>query len=116
MSARERDLGSLKLPPYVKEALEKLAARAREELGDVEIYLFGSYARGDWLLDSDVDLVVVSPKFEGLSMGERYALVRRMLPAQISAEVLAYTPEEFARAKRRSVILRDASKYWVRVA
>ena len=116
MSARARDLSSLKLPPYVKEALEKLAAQAREELEDVEIYLFGSYARGDWLLDSDVDLVVVSPKFEGLSIGERYALVRRMLPGRISVEVLAYTPEEFERAKRRSVILKDASKYWVRIA
>jgi len=116
LSARERDLSRLRLPPYVKEALEELAAKAREELENVEIYLFGSYARGDWILDSDVDLVVVSPRFEGLSIGERYALVRRMLPARISVEVLAYTPEEFERAKRRSVILKDASRYWVRIA
>ena len=116
MSARKRDLSSLKLPPHVKEALEKLTAKAREELEDAEIYLFGSYARGDWLLDSDVDLVIVSPRFEGLSIGERYVLVRRMLPARISVKVLAYTPEEFKRMKKRSVVLRDASRYWVRIA
>lgn len=45
----------------VLEELRRLAG----ELGAV-VYLFGSYARGDFLLDSDVDIVVVSSRFEGV--------------------------------------------------
>ena len=115
MSAERRGLDSLELPQRIKEVLREFLAKVREELGGAEVYLFGSYARGDWLYDSDLDLVVVSPKFKGLSIGERYALVRRLLPEDVSVEVLAYTPEEFRGALRRSIILRDASEYWVRL-
>ncbi|MEM0024544.1 MAG: nucleotidyltransferase domain-containing protein [Thermofilaceae archaeon] len=89
--------------------------RVVEQLGSAQVYLFGSYARGDWLRDSDVDLIVVSPAFRGLNLGERYLLVRRLLPDTISVELLLYTPEEFERLRGRSVILRDAEKYWVRL-
>ena len=115
MSAERRGLDSLELPQRIREALREFLARAKEELGGAEVYLFGSYARGDWLYNSDLDLVVVSPRFKGLSVGERYALVRRLLPEDVSVEVLAYTPEEFRRALRRSVILRDASEYWIKL-
>ena len=63
----------------------------------MEVYLVGSWARGDWLLDSDVDLIVVSKRFEGLSLGERYRLVKSLTPPGRSLDVLAYTPEEFER-------------------
>ncbi len=115
MSAEGRALSSLDLPEKVREALREFLAKVEKALGEVEVYLFGSYARGDWLSDSDLDLVVVSEKFRGLSVGERYALVREMLPKDISVEILAYTPEEFERALKRSVILRDAAEYWVKL-
>ena len=112
--ARRRGLEGL--PTEVRRALEEFVERLRGELGEAEVYLFGSYARGDWLRSSDVDLVVVSPAFRGLGPGERYRLVRRLLPDTISVELLLYTPEEFARALERSVVLRDASRYWVRLS
>jgi hypothetical protein len=30
-------------------------------------------------------------------------------------EVLPYTPEEFQEARRRSVVVRDAESYWVKI-
>lgn len=97
------------------DVLRGFAKRLREALGDAEVYLFGSWARGDWLEDSDVDIVVVSRGFEGLDIGRRYLIVRRLLPHHIGFDILAYTPEEFEEARRRSVILLDASEYWVRI-
>ncbi len=89
--------------------------RVREVLGEVEVYLFGSYARGDWIEDSDLDLVVVSPYFKGLTIGERYVIVRELLPKDVGVEMLLYTPEEFERVKKRSVVIQDAMEYWVRL-
>ena len=43
-----------------------------------EAYLFGSYARGDWLEESDVDLIVVSPGFEGVRWLDRLDLVAKL--------------------------------------
>lgn len=106
----------LELPENVRKALKKLKRDLVKVLGDdVEVYLFGSYARGDWLENSDLDLIVVSNKFKGLSIGERYRLVRDLLPNSISVEILPYTLEEFKKAKKRSTIVRDALKYSVKI-
>jgi predicted nucleotidyltransferase len=116
LQGRRRGLGELSLPGRVRRILQELPGKLRERLGEAEVYLFGSYARGDWLEDSDIDLIVVSPAFRGRSLGERYRLVRELLPPDVSVEVLAYTPEEFRRALKRSSLLREASRYWVRLA
>jgi predicted nucleotidyltransferase len=110
-----RGLGELDLPERVRRALEQLVSRLPRVLGEVEVYLFGSFARGDWLYESDIDLIVVSPRFQGMELGRRYALVRSLLPDDVSVELLLYTPEEFERAKERSVVVRDAMRYWVRL-
>lgn len=104
------------VPEDVLEVLRSFAARARDLLGDVEVYLFGSYARCDWLEGSDIDIVVVSDAFEGLDVGRRYALVRMLLPPDRGFEILTFTREELEEAKRRSVVVRDAVEYWVKVA
>ena len=102
-------------PREVIDMLRESVRRLREVLGDVEVYLFGSYARGDWLLDSDIDLIVVSRGFEGLDLGKRCSLVRRFLPRDRGFDIIAYTPEEFEEARRRSIVIQDAAEYWVRV-
>ncbi len=104
------------VPEDVLELLRVFAERARGVLGCVEVYLFGSYARCDWLIDSDIDLVVVSDGFKGLSIGERYALVRRLLPLNRGFEILTYTSEEFELVKKKSIVIQDASEYWIKVA
>lgn len=114
-SERRRSLEDIDLPREIREALERFVERVRDELGDAEIYLFGSFARGDWLLESDLDLVVVSSRYEGRELGERYLMTRSLLPENLSVELLLYTPEEFRRALRRSIVLRDASRYWIKL-
>ncbi len=67
---------------------------------ELEVYLFGNYVRGDWLRDSDLDLIVVSPRFRGMELGRRYAPVRELLSANVSVELLLYTLEEDAQEER----------------
>lgn len=82
---------------------------------DIEVYLAGSWARGDWLTDSDVDLIVVSRKFKGLNLGERYRVVKNLAPPGYSLDILTYTPSEFRKAKSRSIILQDMMEYAVKL-
>ncbi len=84
----------------------------------VEAYLFGSYARGDWIGESDVDLVIVSPDFEGLTFLERLDAIYRIEweeGVKPWVEAIPLTPGELRERADASAVLRDASKYWVRV-
>jgi len=102
-------------PPRVERALRALLAALRRAYGDAELYLFGSYARGDWLEDSDVDVVVVSEALEGKSMPRRIGEVRNLAPGDMSFEILAYTPRELREVIKRSVAIQDAKTYWKRI-
>ncbi|MDW7978649.1 MAG: nucleotidyltransferase domain-containing protein [Candidatus Caldarchaeum sp.] len=98
-------------PPGLLEKLREFSRRLFEELEVSEAYLFGSLARGDWMEDSDLDVVVVSQRFRGLELGRRYALVKKLAPKGVPLEALTYTPEEFEEAKKQSVILQDVMEY-----
>ncbi|MEM2926731.1 MAG: nucleotidyltransferase domain-containing protein [Candidatus Bathyarchaeia archaeon] len=102
------------LPSKVKEAIDDLK-RMANKLGIREAYLSGSYARGDWLYESDLDLIIISDIFEGKHIGERFWIVKKLFKTQISLDLLAYTSKEFDEAKGRSIILQDMLKYAIRI-
>jgi hypothetical protein len=104
-----------KLPEEVERAVAQLRSRLTDRYPYARAYLFGSYANGTWLQDSDLDILLVSDRFRGQSFAERIANVRRLLPNDASFEILAYTLEEFERAKTRSVVIQDAGTYWRRI-
>jgi predicted nucleotidyltransferase len=89
-------------PSWLVEVLKEFAAEAEGVLGSVEVYLFSSYARGDRLEDSDVDLVVVSPAFKGSDVGRRCPLVRRLLPRDVGFEILTHSRRVPKKQKRRA--------------
>ncbi len=91
----------------VLEALESLA----EDL-NATVYLFGSYARGDHTMESDVDIIVVSEAFRGIPLQERVVMVRLRLPGHIGFDILPLTPEEF-KEKQSTSFFREISKYWI---
>ncbi|MCX8199575.1 MAG: nucleotidyltransferase domain-containing protein [Sulfolobales archaeon] len=78
-------LDKLMMPKWIKEILRDFLTKAKNSLGHVEVYIFGSYARGNWLHNSDVDLIVISPAFRNLNISERHVLIRRMLLSIISS-------------------------------
>lgn len=99
----------LRIREEVLEALRRLG----KEL-DAEVYLFGSYARGTYTLYSDVDIVVVSKRFEGIDYLRRIELVRLKLPENIGFDIIALTPKEMKKAMHKT-FFRDISRYWIRI-
>ncbi|NOZ89223.1 MAG: nucleotidyltransferase domain-containing protein [Crenarchaeota archaeon] len=94
------------------EALERRGVRVEEA------YVFGSRVRGDALETSDVDAVIVSGSFRGMRFTERLDLVYRVEweeSIEPWVEVIPLTPEELEERLRLSAVLRDASRYWLRV-
>lgn len=64
------------------------------------LVLFGSRARGEHLDSSDVDVVVVSPSFQGLSVDARLNLVQNAWPGGKALESVPITPEELKDMKK----------------
>jgi len=106
----------MSLPREILEELRDALKRLRERCPDARMYLFGSYARGDWVEDSDVDIVLVSDCFNGMEFENRFKYVRRMLNPKRSYTILAYTQNEFAEALQKSSTLQEISRYWIEIA
>lgn len=109
--------GKLRLPTDVKEALARFITNVKNELGEeTEIYLFGSFAKGEWLVDSDIDVIVVSSKLRNVPWHKRYPLLRRLAPREKAFEILGYTPEELEKALEENLFIKELSEYWVKLS
>jgi len=77
-----------------QEEIKAHITQAAKELHAQSAWLFGSYARGDAMEDSDVDMLFIvesdlpRPKREALA----YRLIR---PWKVAKDILVYTPQEF---------------------
>ncbi len=69
--------------------MKKATERARRR-GPLTVVLFGSYARGDFNLWSDVDVIVVSEAVRGVKPTKRWEL----FPEFEDYEAIFWTPEE----------------------
>ncbi len=109
-------LEKLEIPKNIREALRELIEDLEAVLGeDFKLYLFGSYARGDWIKESDIDLIVVSPRFRDTPKHLRVAMVRKLAREDIPFEILCYTPEELEKLLKESSFLREVAKYWIEI-
>jgi len=74
------------------------------ELGALKVILFGSLARGEADLGSDLDLLVVMPADR--TGREWTRLVNMGLPREVATDVLVYAEDELARETPRNSFLR----------
>ncbi len=73
-------------------------------------FLFGSRARGDFLEESDWDILIVSPDFAGIPFPDRATFALKKLPLR-KVELLCYTQEEFAEKAAEEIgIAKEALK------
>ena len=72
--------------------------------------IFGSRARGDYFLDSDIDLIVVSKDFEDINFRKRMGILLEWWEGPVDLEVLCYTLQEFERKKKQIGIVKQAVK------
>ena len=93
-----------KLAQFVRDHLPTL----RDRLAPLRVIAFGSRVRGDALSTSDLDLVLVSSRFESVPFLRRAATVLELLDYPGGLELLCYTPEEFEERRQELGIVRVA--------
>ena len=94
----------------VVRGLKILKRRLAQEIRVDRMILFGSRARGDWLLNSDADVMIISPDFGNLRFVYRSAEVLRHWRGQVDLKVFCYTPTEVAERRREIGIIAQALK------
>ena len=97
----ERELIIEKLKDFKKDL-------AKNNIPVKKLFLFGSFAIGDFHKDSDIDLVIVSSRFSNMNFFERGALMYSSWKLDYPVDFICYTPEEFNRLKKGITIVKEA--------
>jgi hypothetical protein len=96
--------------------IEDFVKRVREKYEITQAIFFGSRARGDYLADSDYDVILVSPDFRGIFFSQRSALMYDYWTDwPLDIEPLCYTPEEFEANRQQIGIVSEAVKEGINV-
>jgi len=104
-------------PQTVIEAVRRWAESVGRKHRTVRaIGYFGSYARGNWGVGSDLDIVIITSYSE--EPFERRSLLYDAAPLPVPADILVYTEEEWARLKREGGFPRalEAQTVWIYTA
>ena len=105
----------LEKDPIIRLFMEEYLPRIRAEFKPSQVRLFGSRVRGDALEHSDLDVVLVSRRFETIDWVDRAGTVLKRAKIDRWIEFLCYTPEEFKRKRREIGIVQAAVEEGVRV-
>jgi len=77
--------------PQIQEMVERIVVRYHPD----RVILFGSHARGDGTLESDVDLLVVMP-FAGTHRRKQCEMRLALHDFKVPKDVIVTRPEDFA--------------------
>ncbi|MEK6954645.1 MAG: nucleotidyltransferase domain-containing protein [Candidatus Micrarchaeota archaeon] len=95
----------------LNDVLKKLKAKFKPE----KMILFGSRARGDYLKESDYDLLLISSFFLKYNFRERLQLAYGSLSHPFPADIICLTPEEYERKRHEIGIINIAAKEGIKV-
>jgi len=113
--ALTEQLKGVKLSERRKRELVRFLKRLKRELGAVEVYIFGSRAYGTPLLESDLDMIVVSEEFGRRDFVENMELLSRMWDGSFSIEMFPYTPEQIEKYAEKKTVISEALKKGIRI-
>ncbi len=100
MYSRTIQIPGLSLPPVVRMAIERIALGYQPR----QIWLYGSYARGDFNQGSDLDLVIIKETTK--KFPDRIEEVLQYAPRGIAVEPLVYTESE------KNAMLRENNSFF----
>ncbi|MBI4361752.1 MAG: nucleotidyltransferase domain-containing protein [Euryarchaeota archaeon] len=95
------------------EQIAGFAGRVKAQVPGSRLWFYGSHLRGRPRRDSDIDLLVVTPR--PLSPERRQRLVERLWPMKRPPDILWYTRRDFEREKGMCAIVDEVRKTGVRV-
>jgi predicted nucleotidyltransferase len=108
-------LKGVKLSERRKRELVRFLKRLKRELGVVEVYIFGSRVYGNPLLESDLDMIVVSEEFGKRSFIENMEVLSRMWDGSFTVEMFPYTPEQLKKYAERKTVVSEALRKGIRI-
>jgi len=92
----------------MRKDLIKFLKKVKKYYNIKKAIIFGSRARGDYFLDSDVDLILISEDFRNFRFTDRIGDIIEFWSSPIDLEVICYTPEEFERKRNQIGIVKTA--------
>lgn len=107
-------MGEEYYPKSREEVIEKIK-EFKKKVNVEKIIIFGSFARGEFEEDSDLDLILVGKVFEGKPFHERLKGLWLKWDLRIPVDFLCYTPEEFENLKKGVNIVSEAVKEGIEV-
>lgn len=95
--------------PRLEQFRQRFLPKLVAEFKPSAVLAFGSRARGEGLRHSDLDLLIVSDRFQNVRWLDRPGLVVETLDLDFGADLLCYTPEEYERKRHELGVVRTAS-------
>lgn len=90
----------------LKQVKKKLGKKYKIE----RMFLFGSRARGEELLTSDADVIIVSADFEKIPFRQRPGDFLMAWALPVDLEIICYTPQELKRKQKELGLVQEALK------
>ena len=81
------------------EKIRNFINKLKEKFKPYKIILFGSRARGDYLEESDYDLIIVSDYFRGMPFLKRMKEVYELYDLDVNVDIIPLTKEEYKERK-----------------
>jgi uncharacterized protein len=75
--------------------IQRFISLVSQEYPVRNLYLFGSYAKGNAKDYSDIDIAIVSDKFEGIRFNDREKLAKYLIKTSYDLEVHPFKTEDF---------------------
>ncbi len=94
----------------VERELREFKKRVNKDFPVKHLILFGSHASGKATKDSDIDLIVVSKKFNKFNFIKRAAKMYDYWTLRKPVDFLCYTPDEFKKRQHGVTIVTEALK------
>ena len=95
--------------------LGQFKKNASRDIPIEKLIFFGSRARGKPKKYSDVDLIVVSKIFKDMKFYKRPAKLYDHWDIDHPVDFLCYSPEEFRRVKRLSIVVEEAVREGIEI-
>jgi len=95
---------------WIEKFIEEAVPKIVKEIKPSRIIIFGSRARGDARETSDIDVIVVSDYFRGITFLRRMPMLLRLVKFEKHIDFLCYTEDEFEEIKEKSIVVNSALK------
>ncbi|MCD6493471.1 MAG: nucleotidyltransferase domain-containing protein [Archaeoglobaceae archaeon] len=90
--------------------VERFLKKISRKYGIKKAVIFGSSVKGEFREDGDIDLIVISDEFEGVSPLKRPVKLYLEWDLDYPVDFICYTTKEFEELRKRPSLVKEALK------